>query len=223
MAHKEEKKPVPPYLPYKTFKNFLEGIRVNGVPPRVDRSVMSSLSGASQSSLMLTLKYFNLVSPNGVTEENLRHLVTSQGDDRKKILSEILKNGYPFLFASGFDLKSATAKHFEEQFAATGTTGDTTKKCISFFLAAAKDAGIPMSSYLQKYRRIRQGGSSRSRRQSNGERHGGIILEDPPTGRNISKILLDKFPSFDPAWPDDVKKMWFEGFKELRKMMEEEE
>lgn len=26
------------------------------------------------------------------------------------------------------------------------------------------------------------------------------------------KALLDKFPPFDPAWPDDIKAKWFDGF-----------
>jgi hypothetical protein len=29
------------------------------------------------------------------------------------------------------------------------------------------------------------------------------------------QLLLSKFPSFDPAWPDDVKTKWFEGFNQL--------
>jgi len=98
MAQSEEKKMVPPYLAYKTFKNFLEGLRANGVPMRVDRSVMSSLSGAAQSSLMLTMKYFGLVSANGLPDDRLHQLVKSQGGERQKILAESLRQGYPFSF-----------------------------------------------------------------------------------------------------------------------------
>jgi hypothetical protein len=32
--------------------------------------------------------------------------------------------------------------------------------------------------------------------------------------------LLGKFPSFDPGWPDDIKKKWFEGFDRLMKGMD---
>lgn len=31
----------------------------------------------------------------------------------------------------------------------------------------------------------------------------------------LDKLLLSKFPSFDPAWPDEVKIKWFDGFNEL--------
>jgi len=29
--------------------------------------------------------------------------------------------------------------------------------------------------------------------------------------------LLSKFPTFDPAWPDDVKSKWFNAFDKLMK------
>ena len=31
------------------------------------------------------------------------------------------------------------------------------------------------------------------------------------------EMVLAKFPSFDPAWPDDVKARWFEAFDTLLK------
>jgi hypothetical protein len=31
------------------------------------------------------------------------------------------------------------------------------------------------------------------------------------------KALLDKFPAFDPAWPDDIKAKWFDGFDTFMK------
>jgi hypothetical protein len=29
--------------------------------------------------------------------------------------------------------------------------------------------------------------------------------------------LLDKFPNFDPAWPDEIKLKWFSAFDEMLK------
>jgi hypothetical protein len=31
------------------------------------------------------------------------------------------------------------------------------------------------------------------------------------------QLLLSKFPTFDPAWPDDVKSKWFNAFDKLMK------
>ena len=36
-------------------------------------------------------------------------------------------------------------------------------------------------------------------------------------------ILVDKFPSLDPAWPDDVKAKRFDAFKQMMDMMKEHE
>jgi len=33
--------------------------------------------------------------------------------------------------------------------------------------------------------------------------------------REIPDGLLTKFPTFDPAWPDEVKLKWFEAFDKL--------
>ena len=38
-----------------------------------------------------------------------------------------------------------------------------------------------------------------------------------PNGTSLDKLLIDKFPGFDPEWPDDVKLKWFAAFDELLK------
>jgi hypothetical protein len=40
----------------------------------------------------------------------------------------------------------------EEQFQRTGASGETVRRCISFFLAAARNSGIPCSPYLRPHR-----------------------------------------------------------------------
>ena len=80
----ENKKKVPPYVPYRTLSNFLERMKI-GIPLRIDRSVFSSMSGGVQSQLTVALKYLNLISPKRLPEENLTKLVNSEGiDDEAK-------------------------------------------------------------------------------------------------------------------------------------------
>jgi hypothetical protein len=38
-----------------------------------------------------------------------------------------------------------------------------------------------------------------------------------PNGIALDKLLIDKFPGFDPSWPDEVKLKWFAAFDELLK------
>ena len=53
ITHKAEDaapKLVPPYVPYRSFGNFIQSLK-QGIPARIDRSVMSNMSGALQSQL----------------------------------------------------------------------------------------------------------------------------------------------------------------------------
>ena len=163
-AGQDDKVLAPPYISIKTFRGFLDGLRVNGVPGQIDRSVMPNMSGAAQSSLITTLRYLRLMSKEGAPHEILGRLVKSQGTDRQKILQEIVTASYPFLFGTGFDVRTATARQLEEKFNNAGATGATGKKCISFFLGISKEAGIPVSTYLTNYskRTIRNVGGGRT-------------------------------------------------------------
>jgi len=31
----------------------------------------------------------------------------------------------------------------------------------------------------------------------------------------MASQLLEKFPTFDPTWPDEIKAKWFEGYERL--------
>ena len=56
--------------------------------------------------------------------------------------------------------------YFEDVF---GVESDTKRKCITFFLQAAKAVGIPLSSFLQGMVRVRTSGTKRRRREENGD------------------------------------------------------
>jgi hypothetical protein len=190
------------------------------------------MSGAAQSSLVNTLKTLGLISNDGIPTEALAHIVKLQGVERQKILNGIITTSYPFLFDGRIDVKNATVRLLEEQFNEAGASGDTQKKCISFFLAIAKEAGVPLSTYLSKYSKGGKGsgGGARPRRivpppgrnnRQDTPPHGDPVYEGPP--KTWAQMLLSKFPELDPAWPDDVKAKWFDSFKELMSMRRAEE
>lgn len=210
---------VPPYLSFKTFKTFIDSLKV-GIPTRIDRTVLSSMSGAVQSQLMAALRYLGLVTAHSVTTVQLASLVNSEGAEYERILTTILKEGYPFLFGGEFDLMRATTGQMEEAFRKAGASGETIRKCVAFFLAAAKSASLPVSPYIKTSSVTR---APRIKRQTNGGAGGAQPLVGdippaiPPAMTNWSQMLLAKFPSFDPAWPDEVKAKWFESFDKLMK------
>jgi hypothetical protein len=213
---------VPPYLSYKTFNTFIEGLKV-GIPTRIDRTVLSSMSGAVQAQLMAALRYLGLVTQHSVTQEKLAQLVNSEGPERQRVLTELFRGAYPFIF-EGFDLQRATTGEIEEAFRKVGASGETIRKCVAFFLAGAKAAGIPVSPHI-KTSRVSRTASPRLKKAIAINANGSdprVPDEDPvvpqqPSTTSWSQMLLAKFPSFDPAWPDEVKTKWFESFDRLMK------
>ena len=215
---KVEKRPSPPYLPFSTFKGFVEGLRA-GMPSRIDRSLMGTMSGSGQSRVINALQYLGLISENGIPSDTLNGLVTSEGPERQKIFSKVLADGYPFLFVEGFDLRTMTAKHLEDQFSKSGATGDTVRKGVAFFLAAAKEAGIPISPHVAKKPGPKKGSTRPRKSRHTPPKTPAPVPEESETLKthqlSWEQLLLLKFPSLDPDWSDEVKAKWFDAFDKL--------
>lgn len=226
VAEKEASRTVPPYVSYKTFDNFLTGLKP-GVPSHVDKSVLRNLAGGVQTQLLNALRYLALIDERGRTQETLTRLVTSEGAERESVMAEVLQASYPFLFDDDFQLDKATAMQFYDRFRGTGATGETVRKCATFFVAAAKDAGMKVSPYIERPAPERNGQPKparprtpqAARKPARGQAGKGdapsapVIVEAPAL--SWEQMLLSKFPSFDPAWPDDVKSKWFDAFDRL--------
>jgi hypothetical protein len=93
------------------------------------------------------MRYLGLIRLDGTPTDGLRALIKAEGEERKGLMVIMLKTNYPFLFGD-FNLSGATPGQLRERFEAAGVSGDTTRKSVSFFLAAAKDAGLPISTHL---------------------------------------------------------------------------
>jgi hypothetical protein len=183
---------------------------------------MKSMSGGMQSALMLALAYLDLINPDtGVITEKLNRLVHSEGADRQKIMQEILIVSYPFIFRDGLQLDRATTSQLVERFKQSGLSGDTLRKSVTFFLKAVKDAGLKVSPHIKAVR-VSKTGTARQKR-------GPSEKSESPTSKELApavqpeevsweKALLSKFPSFDPAWPDEIKSKWFDDFKALMEL-----
>lgn len=225
MKEKEAgKRLVPPYLPYKTLRNFLDNMKV-AIPTRIDRSLMKSMSGGLQSQLISALGYLNLITSDNKPTEKLTRLVNSEGPERQRALKEILTSSYTFLFKEGFDLQRTTLQELQDYFTQAGVTGDTLRKCMAFFMKASKDAGLTLSPHIKKTPGRPRGskGKIKINHSINGQSIDSKDFSDS-VGQNISleQLLLSKFPSFDPAWPDEVKTKWFEGFNKLMEQFKKE-
>lgn len=144
-----ERKPLPPYLPYKSFISFLDHLRAIGVPSHIDKSVMTHMSGGMQSWLKAGLRYMKLINADDVPDARLAKLANAQGEERKTLLRELFKTSYGFLDGE-VDLKNTTPQKLRAAITDLGAQGETIEKIIAFMVAMGKDANVPMTTLITK-------------------------------------------------------------------------
>ncbi len=151
---KAETRQLPPYVPWRTFRNFIDGLRSN-MPMRIDKGLMGSMSGATQGQLISALRFMGLITDNGTPTQRLRDFVKADGEARTELMSDLFFAAYrPIIDAAKGETEEAnfldngTYRQLSEAFAATSASGDTLRKCVAFFLLMAKDAGITLSPHF---------------------------------------------------------------------------
>lgn len=209
----------PPYVSFTTFVNSINKLREIGIPNRIDASVFMGQSGSAIAALLGAIKYFGFVDEDGIPNEKFAQLVDTSDEKRGEILKPILLDRYQFITNGDFDLASATSQQVEKAFRDQGISGSTVTKSVSFFLAAAQLAGLTTSPHVKapKPPRSNSGVSKPKRRHNTTDN--GIPATPPVHHASAAELLLGKFPNFDPTWPDDIKKQWFESFGTLQGMM----
>jgi hypothetical protein len=149
MATDDKKADSPPYPSFATFTNFVNGLRQTGVPSRIDKGVLSKMSGSAQSALTSGLKWLDLIDEAGVPTAKLEALVNADEKQYSQELRKILEGAYAFLTNGSMDLKKGTGAQLETKFKEYGVTGSTVIKCMAFFILAAKEAGIELGPYIK--------------------------------------------------------------------------
>jgi hypothetical protein len=144
-----ERKPLPPYMPYKTFGTFLEHLRAIGMPSHIDKSVMHHLSGGMQSWLKAALRYMKLITADDEPTPRLESLVYADGDNRKAILLDMFNEMYGFA-TKKLDLKNTTPVKLRQVLGESGAQGETLEKIVAFMVAMGKDADVQMSQLITK-------------------------------------------------------------------------
>lgn len=138
--------PIPPYIPFQTFLTFLKQLKVDGLPPQIDKSVLSKFSGGTQGQLKVALKTMGLMDENKPTDELAALVKAYETPEFAPLLLKLLHRTYPYVFK--LDLMEATPMMFADAFKATGAKEDVSRKCRTFFLHAAKAAGVPLGNRL---------------------------------------------------------------------------
>ena len=146
MAETEPKGWVPPYISFTTLTGLLDRMHgEGGAPPQIDRSYLVSFSGGYQAQVIAALKSLGLIIDNGAVADALTQLV--EAPDRKTrepIIADLVRQFYPEPVRLG-GIK-ATQGQLEAAFRDYGITGDTLRKAIAFYLAAAKYSQVQLSA-----------------------------------------------------------------------------
>lgn len=179
---------IPPYIPFQTFLTFLKQLKTDGLPPQIDKSVLSKFSGGTQGQLKVALKSMGLMDENKPTDDLAALVDAFDTPDFNPLLLKLLHRTYPYVFK--LNLMEATPLMFADAFKVTGAREDVSRKCRTFFLHAAKQAGVPLGNRLLTGSVPRSsGGSPRKRRASKpaGNEGAGPAQQNPP-----AQLLSDK-------------------------------
>lgn len=228
----EKKAPVPPYVAYKTLKNFLERFK-QVLPARIDRGLMGSMSGAAQSQVITAMRYLGMISENGIPTPALREYVSGQEEERKAALFKMLMGAYPFLFdtdpdpsANAFHISTATAQFLRETMEANTTaTGETLGRCIAFVKDAALDAGFNVSRYILQKKMRASGPRKKSSQQKREEKAPERSHPSSPTApgpaampANASMLLsglFQRLPKPGSVWPREDRERWVQTLQNV--------
>lgn len=148
----------PPYMSWTTLENLFEQFDANGLPGRIDRSVLGGSEGY-KTQVLAGLRWLELIDQDGRVTATLARLV-KESDERQELVGALLREKYPRQVELGE--KNASQRELEESFQPYG--GDTARKAVSFYVKGAKFAGLPLSGYF-KTPRTRKAGSSAPKRR----------------------------------------------------------
>ncbi|MDL9944160.1 hypothetical protein QSJ19_00905 [Gordonia sp. ABSL11-1] len=143
----------PPYMSFQTFWNFIDELGSKPLPPRIDRSLMGSKSGSDQANLTASFTAFGLIDANSNVLPLLQKLAEGGEEERKALLATMVREYYSEPMA--VSERHGTSKDLRDTFVSSYpgiTSADTRRKCITFYLHAARTAGLELSAHFPSTR-----------------------------------------------------------------------
>jgi hypothetical protein len=217
----------PVYVSYLTFANLLDWLRELGtLPSQFDRSFWGSkYSGATGAQLMTGLRFLGLLDGDRPTDR-LEQLALATEAERKPMMADLLRDAYGAELVDG--LPKATPKMVRDALFERGATDGTFRKAQSFFINAAKAAGLPMPIAIAKQARNKPTATRRNSTAARPKgpttpRETGSTPEDKPPTHALHKLpsdlhpalvpILNDLPALGRAWGREAHDRWLETFK----------
>ncbi len=209
----------PAAAPYPAFVTALRTFKRHSLPAAIDASALKKrFTAGVVRQLLSSFSALRLIDETGTPLNLLRDLVEAVDEPNwAAVVQRMLDGAYPQALLDS--LSAATPAQLNQSLRATfdEVNENDRRQSINFLLGAARDAGLEISAYLTP-----PAGS-----------RGKLYLGAPDSDEThqteankqavLAARLIEKFPEFDPAWPDDLKEDWFEQFKELVALVKPED
>jgi len=176
----------PPYIPWKTFENYIGGLKGSTVPHTLDGSIKpKGMAGGMWRQLLSAIRFLGLTKEGNVVDDSLESLVASHGTDQwGQAVKETILPAYDDIVGD-LPLDNATPGQLNKCFVdRSGANGQVLDKCVRFYLHALKHSGTKYSSHLS----MREPGASpkrnvagkRRQKPKSTEQSGDTIPHTPP-------------------------------------------
>jgi hypothetical protein len=142
------RKPLPPYISFKTLLSFMDKLRETAVPERIDGSVLKNYGGSTAAQLTSTLRFLGFIEANGNTTELLSGLVNAfKTDVWAEEIAQVMKEAYAPIIKD-LKLETATPAMLNERFRDFGADGEVLEKCVRFFESGMIEGGVKLSPHI---------------------------------------------------------------------------
>jgi len=187
-----------PYIPIKTLFSFVERLKSTAIPPIIDGSLLSSMSGSMKSQLLSTLRFMDLIGNDNTVKDGLRNLVSSYNTDTwSSTLKEVVETSYAEII-SEVHIDTGTVSQLETAFRVKGgADGQVLEKAIRFYLASLDACGVKYSPHFKakKPRKpiVRKKKPSAKDKDNNSDTDSGSedVLDDlPDDGIGMAKFRI---------------------------------
>ena len=206
----DKEKPTPPYISFVTFRNFIDQMKNTTIPPRIDNSVTTTMSGQARGALLSCLRFLKLVEQenSNVVAENIEPLVGAfDTDGWEKALATVIRNS-PYRIIDGINITRATGGQLLDAFRAFGVDGQVLEKAVRFYLAALDEAKIPYSPLFKTRGATtvrKTNGAKAKARKAKGE----TPLEDDLAHVDSAPLAADGLIPFVVSFPDKAAAKFF--------------
>lgn len=142
----------PPYMSFQTLWGYLDELGGKDLPPRIDRSLMSTKSGTDQANLLNAFSAFGLVGDGQRVQPPLVALTSRDAEERKAALAALVRTYYPdqVRVSEENGTEGQLSESFKESF--NLQAAETRRKCMTFFLHALRTAGMQVSPHFPQTR-----------------------------------------------------------------------